>query len=148
MAIQILIHQICRCEYESVQVAIPFSNSNKYVFYSLLTIPQSFSSASSSLSVGSTKNSNSLKSKRLPCSKNTSEDCGNHHASSKISHSTRPTLASSRQIIESLRALWLARARAPAPQRVPPVQRLRPLPVWPPRVPRRWKHHVHGPRGP
>lgn len=84
MAIQILIHQICRCEYESVQVAIPFSNSNKYVFYSLLTIPQSFSSASSSLSVGSTKNSNSHKSKRLPCSKNTSEDCGNHHASSKI----------------------------------------------------------------
>ena len=53
-------------------------------FFSLLTIPQSFSSASSSLSVGSTKNSNSHKSKRLPCSKNTSEDCGNHHASCKI----------------------------------------------------------------
>ena len=90
MAIQILIHQICRCEYESVQVAIPFSNSNKYVFYSLLTIPQSFSSASSSLSVGSTKNSNSLKGKRLPCSKNTSEDCGNHHASSKIMSRATP----------------------------------------------------------
>ena len=62
----------------------PIQQFQQICFFSLLTIPQSFSSASSSLSVGFTKNSNSLKSKRLPCSKNTSEDCGNHHASCKI----------------------------------------------------------------